>query len=154
MPKTFKEKRFVNEYLKTGNATEAASRVYNVKNRISANAIGSENLAKLSFDLILDKAGVTDDFIAKTIRRGMKAKRTVSVSNTNRDADANTNDFIDVPDWTNRLKATELASKAKGHLKDKVEHSGNINVIPLLGGQSNVPSNDGNQETPQANQTN
>ena len=131
LPETIKEKKFVNEYLKSGNATEAAAKVYDVSSRVSAASIGSENLLKLDFVTILDNAGVTDDFIAKTIRKGMKAKRTVSSNNPSKDADNNTNDFIDVPDWTSRLKATELATKAKGHLKDKINMDLNIREITI-----------------------
>ena len=43
---TLKQQRFTDEYLKTGNATEAASRVYKTKNRNTANAIWNENLVK------------------------------------------------------------------------------------------------------------
>lgn len=41
-----KQKLFVDYYLKFGNATEAASRVYNVKKRNTAAQIGYENLRK------------------------------------------------------------------------------------------------------------
>lgn len=136
-PKTLKERKFLKVYAETGNATEAASQSYNVIDRDSARSLGTQILAKLSIVDILDKAGVTDDKIASTIRGGMKAKRTISSSNPSRDADQNTNDFIDVPDWTNRLKATELASKIKGHLKERIEHSGSI-AMPIYGGQSKV----------------
>ena len=40
--------------------------------------------------------------------------------------EAVSNEFIEVPDIHNRLKAAELIMKAKGQLKDKVEHSGKI----------------------------
>lgn len=50
MPKgikpTKKQKGFVKDYLETGNATEAAARNYNVKNRHVAQVIGDENMAK------------------------------------------------------------------------------------------------------------
>lgn len=50
MPKgqklTPKEKRFTEEYIETWNATEAAARAYNCKNRNVANSIWSENLTK------------------------------------------------------------------------------------------------------------
>lgn len=135
-PKTIKEKKFVNEYLKTGNATEAASKIYDVSNRNSARSIGSENLAKLDFPSILDRAGITDDFIAKTMKEGMEASKPISAV-SGKDAGEASMDFIDVPDWQARLKATELATKAKGHLKDKIEHSGEVKVTPILGGISN-----------------
>lgn len=43
---SIKEKKFVKDVLITGNATEAAARNYNVKNRHVAQSIGSENLSK------------------------------------------------------------------------------------------------------------
>ncbi len=53
---TLKQEMFVNEIVKTGNATEAAARVYKTKNRVSANAIGNENLVKPSIkEAIVDR---------------------------------------------------------------------------------------------------
>ena len=45
---TIKQRKFIDRVVETGNATESASQVYDVKNRNSANAIGAENLAKPS----------------------------------------------------------------------------------------------------------
>jgi len=48
MPKklTLKQRAFVHEYIRTSNATEAAGRIYNVKDRTVAASIGCENLRK------------------------------------------------------------------------------------------------------------
>ncbi len=48
MPKklTLKQRAFVHEYIRTSNATEAADRIYNVKDRTVAASIGCENLRK------------------------------------------------------------------------------------------------------------
>lgn len=43
---TIKQRKFVDEVVKSWNATEAASKVYKVKNRTTASAIGTENLWK------------------------------------------------------------------------------------------------------------
>lgn len=43
---TKKQENFCTEYLEIGNATEAAQRTYDVKNRQTANVVGAENLAK------------------------------------------------------------------------------------------------------------
>lgn len=118
-PRTIKEKKFVKEYLKTGNATEAAAKVYDVSNRASAGAIGGENLQKLTISQILDNAGLTDEKIGKTLNEAIEANKPIGAINS-KDADSSTMDFIDVPDWQARLKATELASKIKGHLKDRI----------------------------------
>jgi hypothetical protein len=58
---TYKQKAFINEFIKTKNATSSAMNVYNVKNRAVARQIGSENLAKpyikRSLDTILQASG-------------------------------------------------------------------------------------------------
>lgn len=102
---------FVKEYMKTGNATEAAARVYDVSNRESASAIGGENLRKLTIVEIMEKNGLTDEKITQTLNDGMEAQNNLGK-----------------PEWTARLKATELASKIKGHLKDKLDHSGKVDI--------------------------
>ena len=43
---TIKEQRFVKQVAITGNATEAAARVYNVKTRHGAGTLGAENMSK------------------------------------------------------------------------------------------------------------
>lgn len=43
---TLKQEKFVQKYLETGNATEAATQAYDVGNRNVARAMGAENLAK------------------------------------------------------------------------------------------------------------
>ena len=118
-PTTMKQKRWVKEYVKTGNATKAAKKIYDVSSYRSAAAIGSENLKKLDISQILENNGVTDDLIASTIRQAMRAK-----------GERHT------PEWTARLKATELASKIKGHLKDRVDITSGGIPFPIYGGKS------------------
>jgi phage terminase small subunit len=139
-PKTLKEKMFVKEYLKTGNATEAAMKAYDVSSYKSANTLGTQTLVKLSIVDIMEKNGLTDDKIATTLVEGMEANKTVRSADPNVESDAESNDFIDIPDWQARLKATELASKIKGHLKEKIEHGGNITLNALIQVNENYQS--------------
>lgn len=53
---SLKQKKFVKEYLATGNATEAAARSYDVKSRSVANAVGNENLSKPSIQAMIEAA--------------------------------------------------------------------------------------------------
>lgn len=113
-PKTIKEKKFVREYIKTGNATEAAARVYDVSSRDVANAIGNENLAKLSFTDLMDKMGITDEKLTRVLDEGLESKRSISaIAGT--EANGGTVDFVEVPDFMVRHKYLETAFK----LKDK-----------------------------------
>ncbi len=52
---TLRQQKFANEYLGTGNATEAASRAYKPKNRNTAHSIGAENLRKPAIRAYLDE---------------------------------------------------------------------------------------------------
>ena len=113
-PKTIKEKKFAKEYIKTGNATEAAARVYDVKDRNSAKSIGGENLTKLDFADLMDEKGLTDEKLVGKLSELLEAQKTVSAV-SGKDANAGTVDFVDVPDSPVQLKALEISLK----LKDK-----------------------------------
>ena len=113
---TPKQKAFIKEYITSLNATDAAHKVYNVKNRNVANAIGAQNLAKLSEPIaqVLEERGLTNDYIAKKIKEKMEAKKPIIANGK----------MWQTEDHTTQLKATELAAKLKGLLKDSVEITG------------------------------
>lgn len=141
-PKTIKEKKFVKEYIATGNATESAMRVYDVSSRESANAIGSENLAKLSFSDLMDQTGITDERLSSKLQDLLEAQRTVSAIG-GKDANAGTVDFVDVPDNPVQLKALEIALKLKDKFPStKTDITSGGKPIPILGGIS-LKSEDG-----------
>lgn len=63
-PLTIKQRKFVDEVVKSWNATDAASKVYKVKNRKVANAIWNENLVKPSIKAeIEDRLSVAKNMI-------------------------------------------------------------------------------------------
>lgn len=101
LPKTQKEKKFAIEYAKTGNATEAAWRVYDCKDRASAGSIGTENLQKLAIDDYLNIYGVTDEKLVAVISDGLSATRLGSV---------------DEPDHRVRFWFLQTVLKIKGYM--------------------------------------
>lgn len=112
-PKTLKEKRFVKAYLETGNATQAALSAYDATYH-SARRIGSENVAKLSFDHYFEKAGLTDEVISQNIAvMALTAKKRDQYSGEISD------------DYSTKLKATELALKV---MKKLGNDSANLNA--------------------------
>jgi hypothetical protein len=68
---TPKQNRFLAEYSSGLNATEAAMRVYDCKDRDTARAIGSENLAKLNISEILGDLGLTDRRVGELVMEGL-----------------------------------------------------------------------------------
>lgn len=69
---TFKQKKFTEEFLKSGNATSAAKKSYNVKNRQSASVAGyaalkSPTVQRYMAKVLSDK-GVTDEKIAEKLQ--------------------------------------------------------------------------------------
>lgn len=127
-PETIKEKKFIKEYLDTGNATEAAARVYDVSSRESAHAIGSENLRKLTFPELMDQMGITDEKLNQVLAEGLEANRTISaIAGT--EANGGTVDFVDVPDFQTRHRYLETGLKLKDKFPStKVEQSGELGV--------------------------
>lgn len=69
---------------------------------------------------IMEKLGLTDDYIAKQVRAGMKAKLPSKH-----------------PDWTNRHKYLETSLKLKGKYEQQGSSNATINIINPLAVQVN-----------------
>ena len=145
MPKTskdltLKQRKWIKEYIETGNATEAASRVYNCKNREVAGAIGTENLQKLSFPELMENMGLTDVALMNIGTEGMTKAKKIHGTGDN---------FVETPDYGVRHKYWDTMLKLKGKLSDKNITAVQINVKPILGGAS-VSSDHSDKEVTKA----
>lgn len=119
-PKTLKERRFVKEYIVSGNATQAALKVYDTDEPRTAQAIGSQNLSKLLITDVMEKAGLTDDKLVSDLVDGLGATKVLSANiYANGEGGKPINDFIETPDYAVRHKWWNSAMQLKGHLKDE-----------------------------------
>jgi hypothetical protein len=119
---TLKQRKWIKEYITTGNATEAAMRTYDCKNRDSANAIGSENLAKLSFPELMEEMKLTDIALLNVGAEGLVAEKSDITG-------------AKIPDYPTRHKYWETLLKLKGKMRDQGNTTNvQINVVPILGG--------------------
>lgn len=121
---TLKQRKWMDTYLETGNATEAAMQSYNCKDRNSASQIGWENLRKLDFAHFMEKAGITDTLLMKKTLEGLEAGKI--------QRDYETGEIHKVQDYAVRHKYLETALELKGR-KGK---DANINIqvnLPILG---------------------
>lgn len=105
---TPKQKKFIEEYMKTNNATEAASKVYNVKNKNVAGNIWCDNLKKPNIKDKLTELWVLAELIYEEVLTQWTALW----------KEAKTWDIIDV--------ATKCHDKAYGKAVQKIEQT-NIN---------------------------
>lgn len=100
---TFKQRKFVHRYLKHGNAKKAIKESYDVKNDATASALATRNKqmphVQAYMKEVMDKAGVTDEKIAKNINKIINAGTTKQALKTATPQHA--------------LKALDLASKMK-----------------------------------------
>jgi len=76
----------------------------------------------------LEKQGIDMDFIAGKHKEGLEANKVISAivihkSGKNKEADSQTNDFIEVPDHPVRHKHLDTIHKIRGDFTEKVEHS-------------------------------
>ena len=96
-PKTIKERKFVKKYLETGNATQSAYEVYDVKDLNTASSLGAQTLRKLSIGDIMDKQGLTDEKLVAKLEEGLEATKVISatiIAGNPKEAGSQTNDFI------------------------------------------------------------
>jgi hypothetical protein len=76
-----------------------------------------------SWEMLMDEY-IPESLIAKTHKEAFEANRTISIV-SGKQASGGTTDFVDVPDWQTRMKATELGYKVRGKLTDKIDHTTN-----------------------------
>jgi phage terminase small subunit len=112
---TVKQKKFIDEYVKTGNGTASALKVYNTKSKIVAGSIASDNLqkpiVKKTIEEIMADVGYSTDNSVSTLsyiqQHGKDKKLSASDS----------------------IRATELLLKLEGKLVDRKQVSKlNINI--------------------------
>lgn len=143
---TLKQARWLDVYIETGNATEAAMRAYELEDRAIAGQIGYENMKKLDISELMDSMGLTEHKLILKVQEGLDATRSISaIAGT--EANGGTVDFVDVPDYAVRHKYLETSLKLKGKLqKDSSTNIQINNVIPILGGNTDVSGHNSNQE--------
>lgn len=123
---TLKQRKWLKLYLELGNATEAAMKVYDCKDRDSAANIGWENVRKLDFSDLMEESGITDERLKKKLDEGLEATR-IKTSLTEPDRV--------VPDYPTQHKYLETALKLKRKLIERQEITGKdgqtlqINII-------------------------
>lgn len=81
---TYKQQGFVNDFVRTKNATESTIKHYNVKDRLVARNVGSENLSKpyikLAIDEKLRENGLDIDTVIKYHKRNIIQDKQLNVS--------------------------------------------------------------------------
>lgn len=113
---TIKQKKFLKEYFKTGNATKSAMAVYDVKDIHSARAIGGENLSKLREVTIalMEAKGLSLGKIIDKVNEATDANKIIT---------SHTEPDYEVPDHPTRLKAIEIVARWL-----RMEQPANINI--------------------------
>ena len=83
---------------------------------------------------LMEKKGLTDDYLLQGLLEGTKATKNISCiviapnGEGQKDANSMTRDFVEVADFPTRHKYIETGFKIKGHLRDKLDISGDIIV--------------------------
>ena len=137
MKLTLKQQRFADEYIISGNATEAAIKAgYSKK---TAYSIGLENLKKPEIKKLIDEKlkELSDKKIADqqevlayltSVLRGETQSEIVVVEGQGEGV-SRAKPMQKAPDEKERLKAAELLGKRMGLFKDKIDVTANVPVI-------------------------
>lgn len=141
---TLKQRKWLDLYLKLGNATEAAMQSYDCKDRESAAQIGHENLRKLDYESFLEEAGITDNLLQQKIIEGLNSTKPIGAQILiNADGtllNKEIEGMIEVPDNSTRHKYLETALKLKKRLVERKELTGKdgepLMPSPIYNGKS------------------
>ena len=123
-----KQQRFVDEYIISGNATQAAIKAgYSKK---TANRIATENLSKPVIKTAIDKrnAEIQSEKIMD-MQEVMELLASIARGETTEETVTNKGDVIETATRnSDKLKALELIGKRFGAWTDKKEISGNLDI--------------------------
>jgi len=109
------------------------------KNTAIAAADNIENPSvKLLMNELMDKKGLTDDHLIDVLSEGLHESSKIHGTDNN---------FVEIPDYMVRHKYLETALKIKGKLVDRKDITSGGKPIPILGGITNVPSDNSDQQT-------
>ena len=133
---TLKQKRFADEYIITGNATESAVKAGYSKN--TARSIGQENLTKPDIkNYIAERLKILDDekiadqkevlqYLSAVMRGEHKEKTLISIGDF-------CQEIVDIDVGAkDRLKAAELLGRRYKLFTDKVEVDANIETVVFV----------------------
>ena len=107
---SFKQKGFCKTFVENkGNATDAAEKNYNVKNRKMATVLGSLNLDKPmiqnEIERLMEEKEITDGLLFDKLKEGMEAKVVSSYQGESTESE--------IPDYDKRFKWWDAAAKIK-----------------------------------------
>ena len=125
--RTLRERKFIKSYIENGgNATQAYMALNPEYKGKNARKLGSTMWTNIdiSFDDIMDIAGITDEFLAQKIFEGLNATKTISVipikskeaqenSTDLQEANSRNIEFVDVEDYPTRHKYVDTSLKLK-----------------------------------------
>lgn len=125
---TLKQQRFVDEYIISGNATQAAIKAgYSKK---TANRIATENLSKPVIKTAIDKRNAEiQSEKTMEMQEVMELLASIARGETTEETVTNKGDVIETATRnSDKLKALELIGKRFGAWTDKKEISGNLDI--------------------------
>jgi len=116
---TIKQRRWLKEYFKTGNATQSALKVYDTDDYHGAGVIASENLKKLKprLETLMEKHGISLGTLIVKLGEGLDAKKIHGTSDN----------FVEIEDFAIRHKYLETAGKWLGIEQEKEKVSQQFN---------------------------
>ncbi len=127
---TLKQRKWLDAYIETGNATEACRRAGYAGTDESLSQIGHENLRKLEIPVteLLDRMGLNDAALARKLEEGLDAHRTIVAR-----FEGAITDMRDFVDYETRFQYLEMAFRLKGRFpQDRVATDAVPEALALL----------------------
>jgi phage terminase small subunit len=127
---TLKQRKFLRFYLETGNISQSARKA-GYAHHVRGFELVRKSTFRAAFQELLDKNGITDQYLSDVLKGGLAAKKIQNVNIVLRENDdgklevQDTNDFIEVDDWPTRHKYLETALNLKDKILSAQDKTGN-----------------------------
>lgn len=120
---TVKQKVAAKEIVENGRTASAAMRIagYSPGTMVDPGKLTRSK----GFIEVMQEMGITKEHLAQVLQEGLKANRVISAKIVGKNADEQTDDFIEVPDHPTRHKFLETAIKVNGYAEQE-EGKGNV----------------------------
>lgn len=127
---TIKQRKFLKEYVRTGNGTKAALKAYDTTDEKTAESIASENLSKPVVKAALlraqRKAGITDEYLARKLKEKLEARETKFFQHEGEVVDKRVVVAHDV-----QVRALEIAHKLRGDYAPGLDDNSILMVMSI-----------------------
>ena len=122
---TLRQKKYV-KYIAYGHSKNESLQMAGYASNVSSHAVEAGQAIQKSLKKVMEKSGITDDLIAKSLKEGIKSNKTHFFTNNGKVVETR-----ETKDMENRHRFLRTALEVRGDLSEKNDLTVNLGIIEL-----------------------